>query len=172
VNFIWTSTRAPGATGCGSASSATVSSGRFGDRRELELGAADLHRLDGDPAPAGVRGLRAAQLAARAAHEQRRVVLERVEIEVERQRVDRALAGVEPGQGLRRRDLVARDIELRVDLVARDARRARRTAAAECGAGVGLWQRPHTRRAGIAAASDQGDRDDGGAVHAPHIPLL
>jgi MFS family permease len=128
--------------------------------------------LDVDPAPPSIRRPRAAHLAARAAHEDRLFVLERVEIEMKRQAIDGARAGIRPRERLGRRDQMLRGVELRVDLVVRDpALRLRRCAAAHGGLVVGLRQRTHVRCAVVAVAR-RGDREDHEheAKHGSSIP--
>src|SRR5262249_42658766 len=131
-----------------------------------QIDAADLQRVDLDPTPAGVTRTGAAHDTARRAHEQRLLVLESVEVEVERQGIDGALPEVRPGQGFGRRDLMARRIEARVDLVVGVARRAGRAAAPERGAPVGLWQPLDPWRSMVVPAGARERDEDVPPTHA------
>src|SRR6185503_12665320 len=99
--------------------------------------------------------------------EQRLLVLERVQVEVERQGIDRALAGIGPGQSFTGCDLMVHGVEPSLELVVGDARRARRSTAAQRGATVDLRHQPRPGRTAITAARGGDERDDNnGAKHA------
>jgi hypothetical protein len=135
-----------------------VGADEAGARPQLDV--ADLDRGDVDPAPAVAGGGGAPVLAARLLHEHRRLVLERVEVQVQRHRVDRRGAAVGPAQRLGRLDAVTGGVEARVDRVAGEAGRPRRAAAAQRGLVVGLRQALHLRRPRVPGARSQ--REAGG----------